>query len=352
MNGRDGICFLFDVPMCALCGGVERVSCNLTPPLEKSGLRVRYLSRLPNNPDNPQPVDEARQFFLPDARRFARPRNFEFFEKFLRRERIGFVLWQHGLDKKFPYAEICRRLDVRVVTCIHSSIFGRRSRFASEGNMTLKKRLKLLFHEAKSRSVWSFNLKKTDATTLLASRDADALRKMFPDRAEKVFFLPNPTTFPADASRVALSEKKPEILFVGRLSMTDKRPDYLLRIWKRIEKHFPEWTLRIVGSGGDEARLKSLAAELGLERVSFEGFRAPAPYYHDAAVFCLTSAFEGLPMAMLEAMQFGCVPVAFGSFNSVHDLVADGESGFIVPPFDCDAYAERLSRVMSNDALR
>lgn len=94
------------------------------------------------------------------------------------------------------------------------------------------------------------------------------------------------------------------------------------------------------------------AGTLGLERVSFEGFCAPAPYYRDAAIFCMTSAFEGFPMVLLEAAAFGCVPVAFDSYAAVRDIIDDGENGVLVSAFDLDAYTETLAQLMRDDALR
>lgn len=171
--------------------------------------------------------------------------------------------------------------------------------------------------------------------------------KKFP---RKVCAIPNPASFAPVEN--PLAEKKRELLFVGRLENGQKRVDLLLRIWARLEARFPEWRLRIVGDGPDVGMLRELAGTLGLERVSFEGFCAPAPYYRDAAIFCMTSAFEGFPMVLLEAAAFGCVPVAFDSYAAVRDIIDDGENGVLVSAFDLDAYTETLAQLMRDDALR
>lgn len=125
-----------------------------------------------------------------------------------------------------------------------------------------------------------------------------------------------------------------------------------MKIWVRLEARFPDWRLRIVGDGPDAGKLKALAGTLRLERASFEGFRDPAPFYRDAAILCMTSAFEGFSMVLLEAAAFGCVLAAFDSYASVTDVIAHGENGILVPAFDCGRYADELARTMSDSSLR
>lgn len=165
--------------------------------------------------------------------------------------------------------------------------------------------------------------------------------KFFP---RKVCAIPNPASFGAEA--VALSAKQKELLFVGRLENGQKRVDLLLKIWATLEKRFPDWSLRIVGDGPSAGTLREFANSLGVRRVFFEGRRDPKPYYRNASVFCMTSAFEGWGMTLVEASAFGCVPVAFDSYASVSDIISHGNNGILVPAFDCEKYAAELSRLM------
>lgn len=169
--------------------------------------------------------------------------------------------------------------------------------------------------------------------------------------SNKVCAVPNPAPFPP-IKNLDFSKKKRELLFVGRLEFGQKRPDLLLKIWARLESRFPDWSLRIVGDGPDAGKIRALAEALGLRRVCFDGFCDPKPKYHDAAIFCMTSEFEGFVMVLVEAAAFGCVPVAFNSFASVSDIIVHGENGVLVPAFDEVAYAEELARLMSDAALR
>lgn len=171
--------------------------------------------------------------------------------------------------------------------------------------------------------------------------------KFFP---KKVCAIPNPASFAAEPS--GIGGKRKELLFVGRLENGQKRVDLLLKIWEKLERYFPDWCLRIVGDGPSAGTLRRLAATLGLRRVFFEGRRDPIPFYRDAAIFCMTSAFEGWPMTLVEASAFGCVLVAFDSYASVSDIISHGNNGILVPAFDCEKYAAELSALMCDSDLR
>lgn len=146
--------------------------------------------------------------------------------------------------------------------------------------------------------------------------------------------------------------KEFRVLFVGRLDNRAKQVDRLLHIWKIIEPQIPDWYLDIVGDGQDAEWLKNLATELQLSRVRFEGFQNPEPYYKRSSLFCLTSTFEGFGMVLVEAMQHGCIPLAFDSYPAVRDIINPGRTGFLIPPFDLQEYASCLLSLMKNAAQR
>ena len=52
----------------------------------------------------------------------------------------------------------------------------------------------------------------------------------------------------------------------------------------------------------------------------------------------MTSIFEGLPLVLAEAMQFGVVPFVYDTFSSVHDIIIDSINGYIVRPFDKEGF--------------
>lgn len=150
------------------------------------------------------------------------------------------------------------------------------------------------------------------------------------------------------------SEKRREVLYVGRMSYEDKRVDRLLDIWHRVEGRFPDWQLRIVGDGRERANLEAQAERLGLKHVEFCGATAtPHLYYNTASILCLTSTFEGWGLVLTEAQQAGVVPMAFACSDGVSEILSPSwECGVLIEPFDLDTYAAALARLMSEDELR
>ncbi|MBQ7898557.1 MAG: glycosyltransferase [Bacteroidales bacterium] len=145
-------------------------------------------------------------------------------------------------------------------------------------------------------------------------------------------------------------EKEKTVLFCGRFENWSKRIDRLLRIWAKVEPVLDGWRLVLVGDGRDGKMLRSLAAELKLERVSFEGMqRDVAGYYRKASIVCLTSETEGWPLALTEGQAQGCIGVAFDATSGIRAIL-DGECGFAVPAFDEAKFAETLIKVASMDA--
>lgn len=66
----------------------------------------------------------------------------------------------------------------------------------------------------------------------------------------------------------------------------------------------------------------------------------------------MTSNFEGFGMTLTEAMQNGCVPMAFDTYTALHDIVTDSVDGMIIPPKDEKKYANNLYELMSSDVRR
>lgn len=137
------------------------------------------------------------------------------------------------------------------------------------------------------------------------------------------------------------------VLFCGRFENWSKRIDRLLRIWGKVQTEMSDWRLVLVGDGEDFEKMRRMAAELSLERVSFEGHqKSVADYYRKASVVALTSETEGWGLTLTEGLAHGCIGVAFGCTAGVEEILSpSGECGFVVRAFDEDEYARILVRV-------
>jgi glycosyltransferase involved in cell wall biosynthesis len=139
---------------------------------------------------------------------------------------------------------------------------------------------------------------------------------------------------------------RPRIGTIARLDH-QKGLDVLLRALPDV----PDVDVEIVGEGPERAALEALADAVGVaDRVTFAGWSEQAPEWlgrWDA--FVLPSRYEGLPLAMLEAM-LAELPVVAADVGSVREAVEDGVTGVLVPPEDAPALAAALRRVLEEPA--
>lgn len=141
------------------------------------------------------------------------------------------------------------------------------------------------------------------------------------------------------------------LLAVGRLAY-QKGFDVLIdAIPALIQKH-SNLTLNICGDGPWMGRLQSQIAKLGLSsHVKLLGVQSMAPLLAIADMYILSSRFEGLSRAMLEAMAAG-VPVVATRVEGVEEVIVDGVHGLLVPPENADELAKAMTRLIDDPKLR
>jgi glycosyltransferase involved in cell wall biosynthesis len=127
------------------------------------------------------------------------------------------------------------------------------------------------------------------------------------------------------------------LLCVGRL-IPIKGHDVLVRAVAEARRSVPGLSLDLAGSGPLEPELRQRVAQLGLDgAVRFLGHVAPPPFA-DAAIVVVPSFGEGFGMVALEAMERGR-PVVVSDVGGLPEIVADGETGVVVPAGDSEALA-------------
>lgn len=146
--------------------------------------------------------------------------------------------------------------------------------------------------------------------------------------------------------------EKPYIFAAGRLTEA-KGFDLLIDSWKRLETKYPGWSVVIAGEGMDRRKLERKAKEAGLQRLHFVGnVKNIEKYYREAAIFVLSSRNEGFAMVLLEAMCFSLPTVSYSCKTGPKEVVSDGENGFLVEPGDTEGFAEKMERLMNDEAMR
>jgi len=153
---------------------------------------------------------------------------------------------------------------------------------------------------------------------------------------------------------------EPFILGVGRL-IERKGFDRLIDAFAAIAADFPEYTLKIAGSGSDEAALKARAIDRGMDdRIEFLGGVDDArltALYRSCTLFAMPNRTladgdtEGFGLIFLEANACG-KPVIGGRAGGATDAIIDGETGLLVDGVNVDAIAAALRRLLGDRGLR
>lgn len=138
------------------------------------------------------------------------------------------------------------------------------------------------------------------------------------------------------------------IVFLGRV-VEEKQIDKLIKAFATLDSSL-DARLEIVGGGDQEARLKLLAAQLGVtERVTFAGYVDEA-YLRNAltraSVFAMPSIAELQSISTMEAMASG-LPIVAADAMALPHLVHDGENGFLFEPGNVAQLADRLTTLLS-----
>jgi glycosyltransferase involved in cell wall biosynthesis len=138
------------------------------------------------------------------------------------------------------------------------------------------------------------------------------------------------------------TDSEPRLLCIGRL-IPIKGHLVLLRALAQARAKVPAVTLDLAGRGALEPALKAYVRELGLdEAVRFRGFVSPVQAaIEDAAIVVVPSLGEGFGMVALEAME-RARPVIASAVGGLPEIVADGETGLVVPSADAEALAEAI----------
>jgi L-malate glycosyltransferase len=142
-----------------------------------------------------------------------------------------------------------------------------------------------------------------------------------------------------------------DVIFVGRLTEY-KRPDLLIEVLAKVAQTVPTLRAVIVGDGPESSALQTQAAVLGLkDHIEFLGKRADIPELMGRSrVFVLTSRWEGVSIAMLEAMALGVVPVV-SDVGDLNDFVKNHNTGFIIAD-NITGFSEHISQLLCDETLR
>lgn len=131
------------------------------------------------------------------------------------------------------------------------------------------------------------------------------------------------------------------------------RPQKQLHLWlqtaARLQSRHPDIYFIIVGDGGLRNQIHQLAIDLKLsDRLFFAGLQPETrPYLRAMDIFMMTSAFEGLPVALLEAMSMNCLPACTAA-GGIPEIVEHGVNGILVPLDQPLLLADHISELLAD----
>ena len=194
----------------------------------------------------------------------------------------------------------------------------------------------------------SFAARNSDAVVVLTKRDEENYRTNI-SRCAPLFVIPNPVQ-PKEGCYDSDSRM---ILSVGHL-LENKGYHRAIEVAAKVLPQHPDWQWVICGEGPERSRLETMIREKGLEnQVHLPGLvRDMDEMYRKAAMLVMTSEMEGLPMVLLEGKAHRLPLIAFDIMTGPSDIIDHGINGFLVEPFDLDAMAEHILRLMEDDGMR
>jgi len=319
--------------------GVDRVLRNLVPAIAAHGLRVDLLGIGGHGPHwDELPAGVQRVALGTRHVNSALPA----LVRYLRRVRPAALLSDKDrVNRAAIIARALARVDCRLGVRLGTTV---------SVNLASRGRLDRWLQTWSMRTLY----RHADAVLVPSQGAADDLARHAHLPRDRIRVVPSPILTPDLVQRAAAPAQHPwfddrsvpVILGVGELS---ERKDFatLVRAHALLYARRP-CRLLILGEGRRRGELERLAATLGTrDAVALPGFAPdPYPYMARAAVFALSSRWEGMPVVLIEALALGTPVVACDCPSGPRELLDDGRVGGLVPVGDAAALAAALEQAL------
>jgi glycosyltransferase involved in cell wall biosynthesis len=335
-------------------GGAERVMLNLAVSMAEAGKKVDlvlikaegpYLGQVPDEVRvvdlNTSDLDKGRSFKLPTS--FQSTTSIPKLIRYLRQERPAAMLSAtHYPNEIAILAKYLARVSTRVVVSEHTNLSSE-ARRVEQVSSRLAPLMARLFYP------WA------DGIVAVSRGVAEDLSRLTGISTAKMQVIYNPVITPELREKAKepvehpwlAPGEPPVVLGIGRF-VAQKDFSTLIRAFAKVRGVRPV-RLMMLGSGREEKKLKALVGELGIEEdVAWVGFvDNPFACMKQGAVFVLSSAWEGLPTVLIEALAVGIPVVSTDCPSGPVEILDGGKYGELVRVGDVDAMSEAILRVLS-----
>ena len=195
-----------------------------------------------------------------------------------------------------------------------------------------------------------------DAIVCVSDEIADKVAKQDPEFKSRIHAIPNTVVVPDECPPRSRAVGSPlRIVYHGVLNTYQKRILHIADILTELDRRQIPFHMTLAGDGPQKAELLERCKKwIDAGDMEYKGIIA----HHDvdallqqADAYVMTSAFEGMPHALLEAMAQGCVPVVTDIDSGIPELVEQGQSGFRVPIGDIKAFADRFTQLQQDVSM-
>lgn len=187
---------------------------------------------------------------------------------------------------------------------------------------------------------------KLDYVIVLTQYD----KKIYNTFCKNVKVIPNSLSFYLENH---CDENSKIILSIGRLT-SQKGYDSLIKACSGVFRDYPEWILKIIGSGPEKDKLISLIKTNNLEKNIFINNLTPniIPEYLSSSIYVLSSRNEGFPMVLLEAMTCGLAVISFDCPTGPAEIINHNVDGLLVENQNIEMLTQSIIKVISDSDLR
>ena len=353
------ILFLFDRPFDESKGGVERVTHIISEGLRKKGHNIFFLS-----------IDISKEELegLPSDKYhyYIKSQDQDLFYNIIQTNKIDIVINHILTNNAYRLLNNFSIKGTKIISLLHFqpfAIINKERKYFRLLRPTTKSEfiqkyfslfLPFLYRQVKIKLIrrqFSRFINTSDKFILLSDKFIPRLRKYIPNiDIKKIDYINNPNTFD---KKIVTSEKENIILFVGRMIDPQKNVKGFIDVWKKFNKKFPLWKGIILGDGPHKLIFEKYAKKNKVSNLYFMGnVKDVASFYAKSKCLCMTSVYEGWGMVLTEALSYGCIPVVYETYEAVHDIIENEETGYIIPPFKTKKMVKVLSQIASNDSLR
>lgn len=148
------------------------------------------------------------------------------------------------------------------------------------------------------------------------------------------------------------SKKENRIISVGRL-YPQKDQKTMIEAFAKVSEHHPDWQLVIFGEGPERKALELLVERLKVKDKVYMPGRSEniIDELNKSKIFCLSSIYEGMSNALVEAICVG-LPIVTTKVSGTEELIQDGKNGFTVNIGDKESMAKALTKIIEDENLQ